>query len=150
MRYNGVKEGLNEMRNDCIYFCPIRVRYGEVDMQGVVYNCNYAVYTDVAFEEFWRSRGYTYKSLANEYASEICHRKATFEYLSSGFDDDVLEIGVRVIRVGTNSFTLGYEIYRQGEDDLLVAAEIVYAGYDKEKRCSRPITDIMRGILKEA
>lgn len=135
------------MRSDCVFFCPVRVRYGEVDQQGVVYNGNYVVYTDVAFGEFLRDKGYPYSKLASEHESEICHKKSTFEYISSAFEDDMLEIGVRVMRVGNKSFTLGFEIYRRGEDDLLVAAEIVYVGYDTEGRKSRPITGLMRKLL---
>jgi len=59
----------------------------------------------------------------------------------------MLEIGVRVIRVGNRSFTLGFQIYRQEEDDPLVTSEIVYVGYDTERRTSRPITGLMRKIL---
>ena len=135
------------MRSDCVFFCPIRVRYAEVDIQGVVYNGNYVIYTDVAFEEFLRSKGYSYKQLVNEYASEICHKKTTIEYISSAFQDDMLEVGVRVVKVGSRSFTLGFEIYRQGEEDPLVISEIVYVGYDTERRSSRLITEQMRKIL---
>lgn len=135
------------MRDDCIFFCPIRVRYGEVDQQGVVYNGNYIIYTDVAFEGFLRSKGYPYRTLVRDYESEVCHKKSTFEYISSAFEDDLLEVGVRVIRVGNKSFTLGFEIYRQGEEDLLVTSEIVYVGYNAEKRISRPLTPLMREIL---
>ena len=135
------------MRSDCVFFCPVRVRYGEVDQQGVVYNGNYVIYTDVAFEAFLRSKGYPYRKLVNEHDSEVCHKKSTFEYISSAFADDLLEVGVRVLRVGHKSFTLGFEIYRQGEEELLVKAEIVYVGYDTDKRASRPITDLMRQIL---
>ena len=141
------RKKVSKMRNDCVFFCPIRVRYGEVDQQGIVYNGNYAAYTDTAFIEFLRSKGYTYKTLVGEHASEVCHKKATFEYISSAFGDDMLEIGVRVIKVGNKSFTMGFEIYRHGEDDPLVIAEIVYVGYDTEKRCSRPITELMRKLL---
>lgn len=135
------------MRSDCVFFCPVRVRYGEVDQQGVVYNGNYVVYTDVALEEFFRSKGYSYKKLANEHDSGVCHKKSSFEYISSAVEDDLLEIGLRVLKVGDRSFTLGYEIYRQGEDDPLVLSEIVYVGYDMERRNSRPLTDVMRKIL---
>lgn len=135
------------MRSDCVFFCPIRVRYGEVDQQGVVYNGNYLVYTDVAFTEFLRFRGYTYKELVVHHGSEVCHKKSGFEYISSAFEDDLLEVGVRVIRVGERSFTLGFEVYRQGEEAPLVLSEIVYVGYNTEKRASQPLTKIMRGIL---
>ncbi|GAB1476471.1 thioesterase family protein [Bacillota bacterium] len=135
------------MRGDCIFFHPIHVRYGEVDQQGVVYNANYGIYTDSAFEAFLRSKGYTYKALVKEHESEVCHKKSTYEYSSSAYADDDLEIGVRVIRVGNRSFTLGFEVYRKDEEDMLAKAEIVYVGYDTENRSSRPITKLMREIL---
>lgn len=135
------------MRSDCIFFCPVRVRYGEVDQQGIVYNGNYTIYADAALNEFFRSKGYPYKKLAGECASEVCHIRSTFDYLSSAFEDDLLEVGVRVIKVGNKSFTMGFEIYRQGEEDIIVASESVYVGYDKENRCSRPLTALMRKLL---
>ena len=33
----------------------IRVRYGECDPQGIVFNANYLAYFDVAFTELWRA-----------------------------------------------------------------------------------------------
>lgn len=135
------------MRKDCVFFCPLRVRFGEVDRQGIVYNGNYVAYTDLAFEEFLRSRGYSYKELAEKYDSEVCHKKSTYEFVSSAYEGDMLEVGIRKIKIGRKSFTIEYEIYRQGEDDLILWCESVYVGYDVEKRASRPITDLMRKIL---
>ena len=34
----------------------LRVRYGECDPQGIVFNANYLLYFDVAFTEYWRER----------------------------------------------------------------------------------------------
>ncbi len=135
------------MRNECIFFCPVRVRYGEVDCQGIVYNGNYVIYTDLAFEEFWRSKGYTYRQLVEEHDSEVCHRKATYDFYSSAYEGDDLEVGVRSVVVGTKSLTITYEIYRKGEDELLVRCESVYVGYDVKNRASRPITDFMKSLL---
>ena len=135
------------MRSDCIFFCPVRVRYGEVDQQGIVYNGNYVAYTDLAFEEFLRSRGYTYKELATRHGSEVCHKKSTYEFVSSAYEGDLLEIGIRRPRVGNKSFTLEFEIYREGEDQLILWCETVYVGYDTRNRTSRPITELMRQIL---
>jgi YbgC/YbaW family acyl-CoA thioester hydrolase len=33
----------------------LRVRYGECDPQGIVFNANYLLYFDVAFTELWRA-----------------------------------------------------------------------------------------------
>lgn len=135
------------MRSDCIFFCPIRVRFGEVDRQGIVYNGNYVVYTDEALEEFFRSKGYTYRELAEKHDSEVCHKKATYEFVSSAYEGDTLEVGISKIKIGQRSFTIQFEIYREGEDELILLCESVYVGYDVENRASRPITDLMRSIL---
>lgn len=135
------------MRHDCIFFCPVRVRFGEVDRQGIVYNGNYVAYTDLAFEEFLRSKGYSYRELSEKHDSEVCHKKATYEFVSSAYEGDMLEVGISKIKIGHKSFTIQYEIYREGEDDLIVLCESVYVGYDVENRTSRPITDLMRSLL---
>ncbi|MEE0691720.1 MAG: thioesterase family protein [Lachnospiraceae bacterium] len=138
------------MRKDCIFFCEIRVRYGEVDQQGIVYNGNYVAYTDLAFEEYLRFKGYSYGELSTKYNSEVCHKKSTYEFHASAFEGDMLEVGLRVLKIGTKSFTLGFEVYRQGEDQILVSAESVYVGYDPVNRASLPITPLLRSILGES
>ncbi len=135
------------MRNDCIFFCPIRVRYGEVDQQGVVYNGNYFIYCDLAFEEFLRHKGYSYSELVEKYDSEVCHKTSTFEYNGSAFEGDIVEVGIKVIHVGTRSFTLGFEIYREGEDEPRVISESVFVGYDKYNRKSKNLTPTLLEIL---
>ena len=119
-----------------------------MDQQGIVYNGNYVVYTDLAFEEFFRSKGYPYRVLAEQYGSEVCHKKSTYEFVSSAYEGDLLEVGISDIKVGNRSITITFEIYREGEDDLILRCESVYVGYDKEKRVSRPITDLMRRLLE--
>lgn len=136
------------MRQDCSFFCPIRVRYAEVDQQGIVYNGNYLTYTDVAFAEFMRHKGWPYKKLVTETGFEVCHLKSTFTFKSSAFEDDMLEVGVRVLHIGTKSFTMGFEVYVEGRDELLVDVECVFSGYDSKNRISRPLSDLMRSLLE--
>ena len=59
----------------------------------------------------------------------------------------MLEVGISKIKIGKKSFTIQFEIYHQGEDDLILLCESVYVGYDVENRTSRPITDLMRALL---
>jgi len=42
---------------DAMTTTAIRVRWGEVDGQGVVFNANYLMYADVAVTEFMRANG---------------------------------------------------------------------------------------------
>lgn len=135
------------MKEDYTFFCPVRVRYNEVDQQGIVYNGTYFTYMDVAFGEFIRSSGRPYQDIVKETGFEVCHVKSTIEFCSSAFSDDLLDVGVRALSVGVKSFTLGFEIYRHGEDTLLVKGECVYVGYCPGTRTSRELTPLMRRIL---
>ena len=39
---------------------PLRVRWAEVDKQGVVFNAHYLLYCDVCVTEYWRAVGVHY------------------------------------------------------------------------------------------
>ena len=62
-------------------------------------------------------------------------------------DLDLVEIGVKIVNIGTRSFTIGYEFRREGEDELLVYSEVVYVGYDVENRVSRELTPAFVNLL---
>ncbi len=138
------------MRSDCIFFSQVRVRFNEVDQQKIVYNGVYITYSECALDDFFRSKGYPFAELQEKYNADICHRKNTIEYFSSAFYGDVLDVGMRIARIGDRSITLIFEIYREGEEDLLVSLETVFVSYDVENRCSRPLAPIMREILENA
>lgn len=135
------------MREDFSFFFPVRVRYNEVDQQGIVYNGTYFTYTDVAFGEFLRAKGHPYQSIVSETGFEVCHVKSVIEFCSSAFYDDLLDVGVRTLSVGTKSFTLGFELYRHEEDTLLVKVACVYVGYSPETRTSLELSPLMLQIL---
>lgn len=128
------------MRQDFTFFHSLRVRYNEVDQQGIVYNGNYLIYTDVAFCEFMRAKNYPYQEISLTTGFEVCHIKSSYEFKASAFSDDLLDIGVRTLRIGTKSFTLGFEVFRAGEDEPLVLGECVYTGYLPATRSSAELT----------
>src|ERR1039457_2711426 len=49
------------MAREHFTFChTLRVRWAEVDKQGIVYNVNYFLYFDVGITEYWRAIGINY------------------------------------------------------------------------------------------
>ena len=100
----------------------LRVRWSEVDPQGVVFNPNYFVYADVAGTEFFRSIGVlqtTVPDLLECYAVD-----AHAQFKAPARFDDLLDIIVAPERLGRSSFTLAIDIHRDGT--LLVAVRMVY------------------------
>ena len=45
-------------RDQFRFFHPFRVRYSEIDGQGVLFNAHYLTYYDTAITEFFRALGY--------------------------------------------------------------------------------------------
>ena len=84
----------------------IRVRYGECDQQGVVFNANYMAYMDDATEVWVRglSPGGDYRNLKWEWMLV----RATVDWQSSARNGDLLDIDVAVIRYGKTSFDFGF------------------------------------------
>ena len=89
----------------------LRVRWSEVDMQGIVFNGNYLNYFDVAFTGYWRKTGLPDVIAQAETGLEMFARKATIEYHAPARFDDVLDIGVRCAEIGRSSMRFVLEIY---------------------------------------
>ena len=102
----------------------LRVRYSECDAQGIVFNARWAEYVDVAAGEF--SRALFGAIDPTQTGTDWKLVKQTLEWKASGRYDDVLDVRVRCVRVGTTSFTLATEFRRHPDDAVLVTAETVY------------------------
>lgn len=123
----------------------VRVRSSEVDPQGIVYNSRYLEYIDVALVEFIRARGIDLRATAARGHFDNAVVKATLEYLAPARFDQEIDIWARLARLGTKSFTIGYEIYPRGaRAPLLVRAELVYVNYNPAQRRAIPIPDDVR------
>ena len=124
------------------FTCQIRVRWGEVDAQGVVFNPNYFVYADVAATEFFRAAGVmtdTYPDMGQSY---VVDARASFR--ASARFDDLLDIEVAVPRIGRSSYELRVDIRRGGE--LLTEVALTYVRAVDER--SEPLSDAWRAMLE--
>jgi acyl-CoA thioester hydrolase len=124
-------------REDFSFFHSLRVRWAEVDMQGIVFNGHYLTYFDVAFTEYWRATGLPDVLAKAAAGQELFARKATVEYQAPARFDDVLDIGVRCVALGRSSMRFLLEIHRGGEH--LVSGELVYVYADATARKPVPV-----------
>jgi acyl-CoA thioester hydrolase len=121
---------------------PLRVRWAEVDRQGVVFNGHYLTYFDVGITEYWRAIGLPYPAGIADTGSDLFVAKAVVNYHAPIEYDDQLEVGIRVARLGNSSLTFAIEIDREGK--CLTTGEVVYVTTDAVSRQSCPIPDKMR------
>ncbi len=99
-----------------------RVRFDEIDMQGVVHHPQIVTYLEIARLEYWRSMGISYNDLRIDGFEFIVH-DLHVEYLKPLQFDELIEVTVKTNRLARASFVLGYEI-RKENSDLAVVAEI--------------------------
>ena len=124
----------------------LRVRYQECDAQHVVFNARYGDYVDLACFEFLRATlPRPQDCFDGTFESQTVRQLV--EWRAGARFDDVLEVSVRTSRVGTTSFTLGFESRRAGETEPLVTSEMVYVQVDKATYTKREIAPEMRTAL---
>ena len=129
----------------------LRVRWSEVDMQKIVFNGNYLNYIDVAVAEYWRAIGLPYPhGYVDRYANDVYLRKASVDYLGSARYDDLLDVLVRVARLGRTSMTFLFEIWRAGpdpSDNRLITAELIYVNADPKTMTPAPLPSPVRAMM---
>ena len=120
-------------------------------MQKIVFNGNYLNYIDVAIAEYWRAIGLPYPhGYVDRYANDMYLRKASVEYLGSARYDDVLEVLVRVARLGRTSMTFFFEIWRAEPEpaaSALITAELVYVNADPADMRPAPVPAAVRELI---
>jgi acyl-CoA thioester hydrolase len=93
----------------------LRVRYGECDPQGIVFNPNYLAYFDHTVTELWRASAIGSWEAMVERGVDVVVGEANVRFRAPARFDDVLAIHARVARFGTTSATIELEIRRDGE-----------------------------------
>jgi acyl-CoA thioester hydrolase len=121
-------------RSDFAFFHPLRVRWNECDMQGIVFNVNYPLYFDIGIWEYTRALGY---SLGN--APEFVTARLECDFRGSAKFDDALEIGVRTARLGRKSCAVAFAAFR-GEE-LLAEGRNTYVAVRRGTRETRPLEE---------
>ncbi len=123
----------------------LRVRWAEVDLQGIVFNAHYLTYFDVAVTEYFRSIGRAYPREFVDRGFDTFAVKATLEYHSPARFDEELDLRLRVARLGRTSLKLAIEVHRG--DEHLVTGELVYVCASVETRRPIPIPDFLRDAI---
>jgi acyl-CoA thioester hydrolase len=122
----------------------LRVRYGECDAQGIVFNANFLAYVDVVLTEIWRESMGSYDLLL-ETGVDTVVAEANMRFLAPGRFDDILRIEGGFDGLGTTSTMLRLW-FRRGEE-LLVEADIRYVFVDLENWEKSPIpTAVRKGL----
>jgi acyl-CoA thioester hydrolase len=124
------------------YSALARVWFSDTDAQGVVYYGRYLPYFDHARVEYHRHLGHTGVDWDGR---ELVMRASSVEYLAPARFDDLLEIFIRLSRIGRTSVTYEGAAFRMEDDLLMVTARQTLVLVDLEERKASPVP----GTFKE-
>ena len=123
-----------------------RVRFRDVDLQRIVYYGKYLDYFDNALYEYLRSLGFETGGLNDRHGFDTSVVHVEIDYLSPASFDDMLDIGVRVTRMGRTSFDTAFEV-RQAER-VICRAQLVLVNYDAVSARARPLPESIRQAIE--
>jgi acyl-CoA thioester hydrolase len=118
------------------YSALARVWFSDTDAQGIVYYGRYLPYFDHARVEYHRHLGIRAAHLEE---GDLVMRALAVEYHAPARFDDLLEIFIRLARVGRTSATYEGAAYRLEDDVLMVTATQTLVFVDLELRRAQPI-----------
>ena len=122
------------------YSSLTRVGFSDTDAQGIVYYGRYLPYFDLARVEYHRHLGL----MKIDQEHELVMRASTVEYHAPARFDDLIEVFIRVSRIGRTSITYECAAYRSDDDVLMVTASQTLVLVDLDERRACPVPDSYR------
>ena len=124
-----------------------RVRWRDVDIMGIVYYANYLRFVEAAESEFFRTLGFPYNRLADEFGVWIARIHLACDYRAPAKIDDEIVCRAELLKLGRSSMTFAFPIARPNGTKL-VDATLVLAALDRMTlrpvRIPRPLMEALR------
>ena len=121
--------------------------FSDTDAQGIVYYGRYLPYFDLARVEYHRNLGVLGMDIGEE-GEEFVMRACTIEYFAPAVFDDLIEVYVRIARIGRTSATFELAAYRAGDDVLMVTATQTLVLVELDERKAVPIPGPYRDAIR--
>ncbi|MYA96115.1 MAG: acyl-CoA thioesterase [Nitrospinae bacterium] len=130
------------------YKSEMRVRFGETDLQGVVFNANYLLYVDTAQMDYLRTIGVPYFDML-ERGYDIVIVDASLQFLAPARFDEVLEVYARIYEIGNSSIKMDYEIYEAESGRFVARAQTAYVIVGKDSQKPVRVPPYIRRAVRE-
>ena len=137
--------------SDAPEFQPVfenRVRFAETDQQGIVFYGEYFTFQDEAVSEFFRRIEYSYEEMEAD-GWQVHVANTELNYRDAAEFGDVLVNELRVVELGTASFTFEYRARRKADDRVLVDGSVTHVAVDLETEEPTPVPDAFREAVAD-
>ena len=112
-----------------------------------MYYGRYLPYFDLARVEYHRNLGLLGMDIGEE-GQEFVMRACTIEYFAPAVFDDLIEVYVRMARIGRTSARYELAAYRERDDVLMVTATQTLVLVDLDERKAVPIPDSYKESIR--
>ena len=121
------------------YVSKLKIRYSEVDRQNIVYNSHYLTYYDISLSEMLDSL-FDQEEYIKETNNEFHTVAAQLNFKNPARLNDEISIYTAIKKIGNSSITFAQEIYRNGSDELINEAEIIWVNTNQDEMKPASIT----------
>ncbi|MCR9212176.1 MAG: acyl-CoA thioesterase [Proteobacteria bacterium] len=135
-------------RQDFEFFFDFRVRYSEIDGQGVVFNAHYLTYFDTTITEFFRHLGFDYQAYVQQTGQDFHLVKSLVNYEKPILFDAEIEVGCRVEKIGRTSIVFVLEIFDKNSSDRYSTGEIIWVNTDQTTHKTEPVNNEIREMFQ--
>ena len=118
----------------------VRVRFCDTDMLGHVNNAVYLMYFEAGRMEYWIELTGN-PSLEN---LPFILARAEVDFLAEARAGEHLTLGIRAGRLGTKSFELEYELFRDPDREAVARGKSVQVMFDYRAKETLPMSDEVR------
>jgi acyl-CoA thioester hydrolase len=115
----------------------LRVRYGECDPQGVVFNANYVAYLDVVFTELWRKALGRYQDLVDSGIDTVV-AEVHIRYVGSARFDDEIDFEARLVQLGSTSLVTEFDARVSGHPVIWARLRHVFIDAAAKEKTEMP------------
>ena len=112
-------------REDFSYKSEFRVRFGETDLQGVVFNANYLLYTDTTQLDYFRHIGVPYDEVRRQ-GHDVYLVDTHIQFFAPARFDEVIESFTRISEFGNSSLKMEFVMYEKENNRHLTTCLSTY------------------------
>ncbi len=134
-------------KSDFKVFWETRIRYYELDPQGIMHNANYLAFYDQAVVEYFRDLDYDYEKEIRTTNKDFHTVQVVVQYNKPLYFDDEIEIGLKIKEVGNTSMTWIMGIFMKNTGELASSSEVVHVYTDMKTSKPTTITDDLKKKL---
>tara|TARA_Y100000748_G_scaffold256249_1_gene222583 strand:- start:606 stop:1034 length:429 start_codon:yes stop_codon:yes gene_type:complete len=121
----------------------VKVRYSEIDCQRIVYNSHYLTYFDISISELLDDV-FNQDRYIKETNNEFHTVAVQMNFKAPARLNDQLEVYSSIKKIGNSSLMFYQEIYKEGSDELLNSAEIVWVHTNQTEMKASTIPEDLR------